>query len=129
MILRRRCPSATLPLDHTPAPSGPRGDIASAMAATAVTSGVWPSSRTSPVAPHTHSTLPGSRAGVVAVCDRLRNAFQFFAGFVDLLDRPGEPLLDRRMPVDPQQQQHAADQQRRVVHVLPLKAVTPWHAA
>ena len=38
--------------------------IASAMAETAVMSGVWPSRRTSPVAPHTHSDIyPGRRAG------------------------------------------------------------------
>ena len=35
MIFRRRWPSATRPCDHTPAPSGPRGAIASAMAETA----------------------------------------------------------------------------------------------
>ena len=45
-----------------------------------------------------------------------------FAGFVDLLDRPGEPLLHRRVPVDVEQDQHAADEQRGVVDELPLEA-------
>lgn len=46
------------PADHTPEPSGPRRDIVCAIAATAATSGVWPSSRTSPVAPHIVAVIP-----------------------------------------------------------------------
>src|SRR3981189_2300705 len=112
MIFSRRWPSTTRPCDQTPAASGPRGAITSAMAETALISGVWPSRRTSPAAPHTQSTLPAggysetSRSGNV---QRLRNAFQLFAGFVDLLDRPLEPVLHRHVPVDVQHDQHDND--------------------
>src|SRR3979490_122160 len=125
MIVRRRWPRATAPCDHTPAaPRRPRA-IPSAMAETALISGVWPSRRTSPAAPHIQSTLPAggysetSRPGNV---QRLRNALQLFGGFVDLLDRPLEPVLHRHVPVDVQQDQHATDEQRGVVHELPLEA-------
>src|SRR6478736_2283352 len=94
MIFRRRWPSATRPCDHTPAPSGPLGAIASAMAATAVTSGFWPSRRTSPVAPHTPGTLPQltrrKTCGDVRFVDPagsgplLGDTLQLLAGLVDL---------------------------------------------
>src|SRR5260370_23804655 len=60
MMARRRCPRATPPADHIPAPSGPRGAMTSAMRATAPTSGRRPSTRTSPAIPHI-STLPNIR--------------------------------------------------------------------
>src|SRR6185369_10058031 len=101
MIFRRRWPSATRPWDHTPAASGPRGAIASAIAETAATLGVRPSTRTSPAAPHTQPTLPTDE-DCQTFSARLGHAFQLFAGFVDLLDRPGEPVLHRRVPVDPE---------------------------
>src|ERR1700722_13952553 len=84
MILRRRGPRATRPCDQTPAPSGPRGVITAVIAATAATSGGRPSSRTSPVAPHTSITLQrsiparapltrqGGRCGVAGGVDGLR---------------------------------------------------------
>src|SRR6478752_2250028 len=40
---------------------------------------------------------------------------------VDLADRAGEPLLHRDVPEDPQQDQYAADQQRRVVDEFPFE--------
>src|SRR5690348_4393604 len=100
MIFRRRWPSATRPWDHTPAPSGPRGAIASAMAETAATSGVRPSRRTSPAAPHTQPTLPTDEDCQTSA-PRLGHAFELLARLVDLFDRPGEPVLHRDMPVDP----------------------------
>src|SRR4029077_1679501 len=60
MMARRRCPRATPPADHTPAPSGPRAAMASAIRATAPMSGRRPSSRTSPAMPHIWS-LPWPR--------------------------------------------------------------------
>src|SRR4051794_38548708 len=127
MILRRRWPSATRPCDHTPAASGPRGAIASAIAETAATSGVRPSRRTSPAAPHTQPTLPADEDRQTSQWG-LGDAFQLFAGLIYLLDRPGEPVLHRRVPVDVEQDQHATDEQRGVVDELPLEASTERHA-
>src|ERR1700742_2147326 len=111
MIFRRRWPRATLPCDHTPAPSGPRGVIASAIAETALTSGVRPSRRTSPAAPHTAFAIPRlTRRETAGECDlvygrRLGDARELLAGLVHLLDRTLEPLLHRHVPVDVQQDQ------------------------
>src|SRR6476661_3749923 len=155
MILSRRCPRATRPADHTPAPSGPRSTMASAIAATAVISGVRPSSRTSPVAPHTRLLVPPGRAaqttarpgsqtaplglrlegrgahpaGGRAYSRWLPDALELVATGVDLADRPLEPLLHRRVPVDVEQDQHYSDQDRRVVDELPFEPVDPRHAA